>query len=390
MTGSAMGRLAVLFLVLAEVAGGFTLRRLGAVVELGPLGMARLWLVVLFLGCVLATRLEWPARSRLALRVGVGAALLHFVLLFSLWWSPRRPPNPDELWGVLFVMSSAPAVALLFGSERDALLRSLLQTLWVVGLFVLPVALLAFSDVGTELNLRAIGSIRIARTAGLAAVAALALAANGSGWRHLWPVPLWILVMLASGNRASVAAFAVGSVPALLAMRASKLLVGSVALAAAGAVAVVTVPLAGDIARFFALEALWDSSGRLYLADRGALYGAALEMFRSAPFVGHGFGAYAMLAGTHYEYPHNLTLGFASELGLLGLMPYFALLAAGAWAAWRSRSALHLGIASVCLFLFTSAQFTGSYGDAYLFWGSLIALMAGSDSENGEALPHTP
>lgn len=374
---SHLARVAIVLLVLSETAGGFTLRRLGDSLDLGLLGMARLWLVVALLVIVVALRTRYPGPIRRAIPVGVGVAFLHALLVLSLWWSPSRLPDAEEVAGVVFLMVSAPVVALLFSRDPRTLHRWFLKLLWVFGIAALPVAILAFSDVAAELNLRAVGSIRIARTAGLAAVAALALSTTGDGWRRLWPVPLWILVMLASGNRASILAFMVGALPSLMALRALKLITGTAILAIAASVVLITVPLAGEIVRFFAFEALWDSSGRLYLADRGTLFSSAVMMFNSAPIIGHGLRGYAELAGNYYDYPHNLTLGFASELGLLGLVPYGILVSQVVIVLWGCRDPLQLGLGGVFLFLLTSAQFTGSYGDAFLLWATLIALVAG-------------
>ena len=147
-------------------------------------------------------------------------------------------------------------------------------------------------------------------------------------------------------------------------------------MALVAALVVVTVPVAGEIVRFFFQEAIWESDGRIYLADRGVLFGSALALFLRAPWTGHGLGGYGALAGTYYEYPHNLTLSFATELGVLGLVPYALLLGMSLLAFRRSNSPTHLGMAGVFLYLFVAAQFSGSYGDAFLLWIAGLAVMA--------------
>jgi O-antigen ligase len=62
-----------------------------------------------------------------------------------------------------------------------------------------------------------------------------------------------------------------------------------------------------------------DSGG----ADRSAVADAAIDIFASHP-LGAGTGAYAALTG--YEWPHNLVLEVASELGLPGLAALAGLL----------------------------------------------------------------
>ena len=147
-------------------------------------------------------------------------------------------------------------------------------------------------------------------------------------------------------------------------------------MAAVVAFAVLVLPVAEEIIRFFFERAIWEEGGRIYLADRGILFSSGWALFRMAPLVGHGLGGFGELAGIYYEYPHNLTLSFASEMGLLGIIPYVGILALMIRAVWVSRNLYHLGTAGVFAFLFVSSQFSGSYGDAFLMWVAGLAVFA--------------
>ena len=72
-----------------------------------------------------------------------------------------------------------------------------------------------------------------------------------------------------------------------------------------------------------------DSGG----ADRSAVADAAVDIFASHP-LGAGTGGYEALTG--YEWPHNLVLEVASELGLPGLATLIGLLACICLALWRA------------------------------------------------------
>ena len=369
-----LGRLAVLLLVIAEVVGGFSLRRIGLLSDIGILGSVRLWIVVAFVATVVILRSRTPAPKAPSLWVGLGIAALHAVLLLTLWWGPPVFPDPGEVLAIALIVVAMPAAGWVFAKDTEALQRWTLKLLYILGLLALPVALIAFSAVNSELTLQAVGSIRIARTAGLGAIAALALAVERGPWPVLAPVPLWVLVMLTSGNRASLLALAAGSLPVLLATRRVRVLSGTAVIAVIAATIIALVPLAGEIIRFFVFEAIWDPHGGIYVADRGILFGSAWRLFLENPLMGHGLGGYAALAGNYYEYPHNLTLSFASEMGLLGLIPYAVILGITMKAAVRGRTPIHLGIVGVFSYLFVAAQFSGNFGDAFLLWVAVLAI----------------
>jgi len=272
----------------------------------------------------------------------------------------------------------------VFAERTEEHQEWILKLLFLIGVAALPVAVAGFTAVSAELNLRAVGSIRIARTAGLAAVAALALGLRGRSWLWLIPVPVWVLVMLASGNRASLLAFGLAGIPLLFSTRRVQALSGAAVMGMVAVAVVLTIPVAGEIVRFFFQQALWEADGRIYFADRGILFRTAWVLFARSPWVGSGLGGYAAMAGNYYEYPHNLTLSFASEMGLLGLVPYLVLL----WVTFRAfgldRSPIHLGVVGVFVYLFVAAQFSGTYGDSFFMWVSALAIYGVPRAERGE------
>jgi O-antigen ligase len=248
------------------------------------------------------------------------------------------------------------------------------------------VDLISYTPTTSELTLQTVGSIRIARTAGLGEVAGMALAAARRRWSWLVPVPLWILVMFASGNRASIPSLVAGTLPLLLGVRAARVVKGGLLLAAVAGLLLYLIPPATELTTYFFRQALWEADGRIYLADRGILFEKAWELFVASPLVGYGLGGYSVEAGLYYDYPHNLTLNFASELGLLGLVPYSLLLGMVVVAFLRNRpsqSATLVGMSGVLAYLFVAAQFAGTFGDAYLMWAAALAVYAGSAPQSG-------
>jgi len=367
-------RLSILLLVLSEVAGGFGIQRLVPGDDLGVFGTARPWMVLFFAVSVLSSRRRPGTWRTPVVRLGMALAALHVVLLVSSGWSPRQRPDPMEFTNVVLIVLALPLAGVLFSHEVKRRQDWMLKVLFMLGLASLPIALAGFTAVNAELSLQAVGSIRIARTAGLGAVAGLALSARHRRWIWLVPVPFWALIMLASGNRASILALVVGGFPLLLTVRKVSVVAGAALMATLVAVTVLVLPLAEEIIRFFFQRALWDEGGRIYLADRGILFSSAWILFRMSPIFGHGLGGYGELAGIYYEYPHNLTLSFASEMGLLGLLPYAVIVGLIVRAVWRNHDLHHLGTGGVFAFLFVATQFSGSYGDAFLMWVAGLAV----------------
>jgi O-antigen ligase len=171
----------------------------------------------------------------------------------------------------------------------------------------------------------------------------------------IWLVSGWTLVMrmslaalgtylaLASGSRGpAAAAFLLAGLGLLWAMATSRRRVRLLGAAiAAGAVAVAVVLLApklpfggaGVLSRgriVASLEAGALARDENVLSRRHSIL-AGLEAFAEAPLLGVGIGGLARHG--EREYPHNLVVEVAAELGVVGLAAFLAAL----WFGWRSR-----------------------------------------------------
>jgi O-antigen ligase len=116
-----------------------------------------------------------------------------------------------------------------------------------------------------------------------------------------------------------------------------------------------------------------DSGG----AERTALADAAVETFDAHP-LGAGTAGYTALTG--YEWPHNIVLELASELGLLGVAVFFALVAgivAAAVHAARSPTLRTEAIGAASLLLLPLAMAFASFdlnGNRILWFACGLAL----------------
>jgi O-antigen ligase len=112
-------------------------------------------------------------------------------------------------------------------------------------------------------------------------------------------------------------------------------------------------------------------------ADRAELAGAAVSLFSENP-LGAGTGAYP--ARTGYDWPHNIVLEVASELGLLGVGALAGLLGGIAIVLWRTtrRADLRLeaiGAASLVVLPLTVAFASFDLnGNRVLWWACGFAL----------------
>lgn len=140
-------------------------------------------------------------------------------------------------------------------------------------------------------------------------------------------VPLMTITLLASGGRGSllgviagmIVLFGVGSV---FAVRRSAILA---AIAASLVVASLVVPGAA-VTR--ATSVLFGGSEGLNSGGRTALWSAAWHAFLAHPLGGLGTGGFAAL-DLPENYPHNLLLEIAAELGVIGLVPLLLTLGVG-------------------------------------------------------------
>ena len=186
--------------------------------------------------------------------------------------------------------------------------------------------------------------IQVGLMLGLAVVSILGyLWPVSNGWMRLvWvpPLVLTFTTLFSSGGRSALVgtllACAVATAWLLRAGRTNRIaalaLVGLLA-ALLPAAWITTAPEAKE--RY--LVTIADARGGAGLdaggAERAELADAAVRTFESHS-LGAGTAGYAALTG--YEYPHNILLELASELGLLGVAAVFALVAGIAVAAMRA------------------------------------------------------
>ena len=177
--------------------------------------------------------------------------------------------------------------------------------------------------------------IQVGLLLGLAVVAIVAyLWPASNGWLRLAflpPLALLLTKLFSAGGRSALIgtllACAVGTVWLLRSGRRNRI----AALALVGVLAAL-VPAAwitsAPAVKERYLVTIADARGGAGLdsggADRTALADAALETFESHP-QGAGTAAYPALTG--YEWPHNIVLELASELGLPGVAAFLALVA---------------------------------------------------------------
>ena len=189
-------------------------------------------------------------------------------------------------------------------------------------------------------------------------------------------VPVLAVALISAGSRGPVAGVLVGLVVfAALAVttrtaRRRLLLVG-----AAGLACVLAVPLlVPDAAISRSLEIFSVSGGGLSSNGRTALWGQAVEAFANSPFLGLGTGGFAG-AQVAEQYPHNLLLEVAAELGVIGLVLVCALLvnaSARMAKAWRAGDGDQRLMVAVVAALFTTglvnALFSAGIQDNRAVW----------------------
>lgn len=108
-----------------------------------------------------------------------------------------------------------------------------------------------------------------------------------------------------------------------------------------------------------AREELWATAGRAFLEN---------------PVFGLGWGGYAAVNWID-EYPHNLFMETAAELGMVGLICLLVLLAMAARGVWRTRSAPEARIvAAVAVVMFMGQQFSSDL-TYRVFWIALIPCL---------------
>jgi O-antigen ligase len=137
-------------------------------------------------------------------------------------------------------------------------------------------------------------------------------------------------------------------------------------------------------------------------SGRGELWPNTLRMLETRPILGAGLSGFMPTMASvvpHYKllvmYPHNIILNFWSEMGLLGLVSFTAILLVTAWISWNcwrhgpiSWRPIHLGVLLALLAIVVHGVVDVPYFKndlAFEFWGLVALTMAGA-REAGPAI----
>lgn len=200
--------------------------------------------------------------------------------------------------------------------------------------------------------------------------------------------PVLAISLVASGSRGPVAGavggFAVFAALAVTTPSARRRLL----LVAGGALAsILVVPLVvpgAAVSR--SLEVFTASGGSLSSNGRTGLWGSAIDLFTQNTFLGIGTGGFSVTQVTE-NYPHNIILEAASELGVVGLAAVVVLIvnvASRLVRAWQhANEADEKLLAAVILALFTTGVinsfFSGAIPDNKIVWlwgGAAVGVSA--------------
>lgn len=319
------------------------------------------------------------------LRLDAAGVALWTLLTLAIVAGTLYAPDPDLAQQTLLGWTALVAIPLLAVLRVGSDERAVRQLLWATFGFGCLVTVLGVLSLTPDQRLTVLGAntIGVARAALMVPIIAVGFVIH----TRLWPValvvmPLALVVALASGARGPVVALTVVSVAAGVARLrrggAKRLVLGGAPLAAAAVAAIIALaPPEISLNRFDVLlaAASGESMGDVSVSARVFLYDLAVTMFVDRPLVGQGLGAFATLP-LPWDYPHNLLLQIAAELGLLGAVVVIVLL----WrAARRPRpGAAWATVGALALFYTVNAMVSGdAYADRTV-WGFLLLLALAS------------
>jgi O-antigen ligase len=335
----------------------------------------------------------------LAVPLGFAAAfaLLGSMLVVSLTWTPVPGYGAEkaiDFWTLTLLAALAPFC--LIHDARD--LRRLFAWLLVTACVAAVVALV-FGSVtpGEDINDSNFGRLEFGGVANtiftsrlicVGVIVALFAPAIGLGgrWRLALPVAgVGLLAVAAAiGSRGPVLSLALALACTLAALlvrnpRAVGPLILVVALAAA---ALPLVPLPEtSVARLQGVAQ--DPLGTLRDDGRSRLYDQAITVTREHPLAGIGAGGFFLyspiLTRKDLQYPHNIVLEVASELGVAAAIALLALIAAAlvgvlrrGWRETRQRYRMLIWVAAaLLLYTLFNAQLSGDINENRTLWTAL-------------------
>lgn len=284
-------------------------------------------------------------------RIWISAPVILSFLLLGLMLL-RLGVSADQAYGSTKVqLYVADNIVFLLGAVFVGSRREDLRLFLVISLMIAVIAALlmvgnlvsgsAVARVGGRFSLSAVEyPIYLGRLAAngilIAIYVIVATVSHRSRVAALVTVPLLIAALLAAGSRGPVVALVVALITfAALASthrraRRRLLLVAGVLMATA---AVVPIVVPGSVVSR-ALSALVGGAAGLSSNGRFTLWAHAYEMFEAHPFLGAGTGSFA--AFNELNYPHNILLEIAAELGLVGLIVIIGIVGALVFTSLRA------------------------------------------------------
>jgi O-antigen ligase len=342
--------------------------------------------LLLFLWTVLAVAFA-IARDRLSVPLrALRSPVVVLSLLLLVWLVVRLPGSPDGAYGsqklqlFLFVNGASLLAGVVIARRpRDfALFLQLMLAMSVASGFVLARQVASGTAQQFSSDRFVIAStydpIQIARAMGLGLLIALALVLGGArAWQRT--------VALLATPLLTVAFFAAGSRGPLLGLIAGALVLGALSLHSAEArrrlLLIVPVGLLAafvvgrvvpgqSITRVLSFLSGSDTQGE----DRITLWHEAWHVAGDHPVFGLGTGGFGSLSDL-YNYPHNIVLEVAAELGVVGVILLGAIVwtgAAQAYRAWRA----------------SDRRVEAGFALALLAYALLNAMFSGDISGNGQ------
>lgn len=279
---------------------------------------------------ILRNRYRVGVRALLSASVLASGALLGFMIL-------RLGPSAAESYGSMKVQLYVADVLIfmlgaVFVGSRDADLRVMLKLvlgIYAVGSFFFLVNLATGAShaiVGGRFSLAAQEyPIYLGRdsSTGLLIAIYILLSDSTARMRILAAVsaPALLVALLAAGSRGPVVAFALG-LAVLLALSAvtprARRRLGLVGAVLTLAILIVPLIVPGSVVGR-ALSAIVGSASGLSSNGRSSLWSLSLTVFSHHWLFGLGTGGFAALH-TGLDYPHNIALEIATELGSVGLL----------------------------------------------------------------------
>lgn len=210
--------------------------------------------------------------------------------------------------------------------------------------------------------------------------------------------PVLALALLAAGSRGPVLGAAVGLLTLFAVLtrdrQVRKRMVSFVVAAAAGALLATQLLPGQSIHR--SLSILSGSGSGLSSNGRFQLWSEAWHMFAAHPLLGDGTGSFLAVDGFN-QYPHNLLLEAAAELGIVGLALVVAFIGSSALALVRARGSALVArpeiavIAALLASAVTNAMFSGDMPtNSDVWFAGGLALGLSFRRAGREAVPAQP